>query len=401
MRWCLALSCVWVACAGAAEGPATRGRSARADQCVGETIETGLDANNDHKLDDTEVTAATVLCQPTPKAGCTGRVLTGPVEISSPEDEDKLTNIDCIDGDVIIVSNDAFDVRGLDGVTITGNLAIAGDPNMASLDGLAKVKRVGGTLLLQGNDALADLSALASVPAGELAIVANDHLPDLAGLELLSATDLTITRNHELASLQGLEQLTSVHRLTIRDNALTDLAPLHALASADRVDISDESRLPNLELPSLAFAGDVVIENDGGLASLSLPVLAVAHGTLTLDGDTALGSATAPSLQQLGGLEVRGAPQLATLDVHGVSEAASGITLHQVGLTSLDGLRGLASTGSLAIESCDQLASLTALAELKTVIGDLTITGNAKLKQEDIDSFVKRVHVGGTTKLDH
>ncbi len=40
---------------------------------------------------------------------------------------------------------------------VTGNVAIAGDPYITTLGGLAGVTTIGGTLLVQGDDELADL----------------------------------------------------------------------------------------------------------------------------------------------------------------------------------------------------------------------------------------------------
>jgi hypothetical protein len=108
--------------------------------------------------------------------------------------------------------------------------------------------------------------------------------------------------------------------------------------------------------------------------------------------------------------------------MEGIAEIGSDLTIVSTPttlLTSLDGLRNV--DGDLAVESNLRLVSLEGLESLETVGGDLQITGNIELftlsplgslervegdqhiyenpmlPSSEIDAFVARVSVGGTT----
>jgi hypothetical protein len=412
-------------------------------------VSTGTDSNGDRELQDDEVTTTTVVCEPAATAGCSDRAhqATGPITLPlSPEREDKLRDVICIEGDVIVINSDEDEVHGLAQLAqVTGNVVLAGDPFMASIDGLAELRTVGGTYLVQGNDDLADLHGLAGLAStGRLAFVANDHLPDLGGLEPLTAItgDLEITDNPELASLTGLQHVTNIHGdVVINGNgALTNLAALDRLTSADSVDISHQLALTTIALPGLqSLEHDLVIENDDGVVSLALPELAAVRD-VHVTSNQALRDLALPAMHAMSSLEVTEDPSLAELSVGPAGtvdrvelrslpaltsvEMPKTTTIHklaldQVALADFSGF-ALTTLGELSVTSCRALTSFTGLQvetltslratdsgiksfdgldKLETISGDFTFTGN-QVKGEPVRAFVGHVRVGGSTTID-
>src|SRR6185436_16127791 len=98
---------------------------------------------------------------------------------------------------------------------VTGDLVIAGNTHLTSLDGLDHLREIGGSFLIQGNSALDDLSAVGGIKrAGEVRLIGNDALHDLAGLSPFVDIDtvLTISNNAGLTSLAGLDNLRTTTR---------------------------------------------------------------------------------------------------------------------------------------------------------------------------------------------
>jgi hypothetical protein len=404
LRRALLVAAVGIAapgCGGAlADGPPTLGAVATGthDGCI--SVKTGGDEDGDGVLGDDEATVTTELCAPArpPKCG-DGKALTGRIVISTDADWDQLADVACIDGDLVITGVLDPELRNLAPLaTVTGDVAIAGDPLFTTLGGLAGVQTIGGTLLVQGNDALADLTGAGGIPQlRELAIVGNRHLPDLTGLESFDCTTaLRVTDNAELASLTGLDDHRCIGALTLaRDPALTDVTALDHLTEAaafelDSVPVGERfapqltsvagqlritgESFRRLELPALSGVGDLDVEDNGTLAVVDMPGL---YGAANL--------------------RVANDPALVGLRV-GIASAE---TIELVGLPALSAVQfGAISAlgGTLDIEHTG-LGALGAFGSIGKVGGDLILHGNGvPLRLER--AFADHVEVGGSRSVD-
>ena len=86
------------------------------------------------------------------------------------------------------VAIDSFKINYPDCTVIDGDVFISG-PGITNMDGLNQLSAIGGGLLIQGNDTLADLNGLSNLSsvAGNLTISDNGLLSDLTGLNNLLA----------------------------------------------------------------------------------------------------------------------------------------------------------------------------------------------------------------------
>src|SRR5690606_14898024 len=77
---------------------------------------------------------------------------------------DGLSNVTNIGGTLIIENNDALtNINGLSNVThIQGDIIIRGNAQLTNLDGLSNVTNIGGTLIIENNDALTNINGLAN-----------------------------------------------------------------------------------------------------------------------------------------------------------------------------------------------------------------------------------------------
>lgn len=137
--------------------------------------------------------------------------------------------------------------------TVTGNLVIAGNVSLISLEGLSNLTKVGQILEFDNNalTTLAGLESLSSV--GSIFItnmyylqslttipvttltdlhVQNTTLTSLAGLEsLTSARTVWLVENEEMTSLEGLNNLSEVRIMHVGATAITDVEPLSNLTT--------------------------------------------------------------------------------------------------------------------------------------------------------------------------
>lgn len=137
------------------------------------------------------------------------------------------------------------DITNLEGLSIiesvNGALDICGNPNLATLEGLERLKTVAGNLALGywecgGNDLLVNLEGLDSLlyVSGAFMIVQNHGLEDLRGLRSLESVgaEFGIYENNSLASLDGANSLSSVGSVRVAGNAiLPDLRGLENLVN--------------------------------------------------------------------------------------------------------------------------------------------------------------------------
>jgi hypothetical protein len=407
-------------------GPETRARADRepeGENCPegGLAIRSGLDDDDDHEVDDDEVTTTTYLCDFEKTLECDdhGEVLHGVVTVATSEDATRVAGVTCIDGDLVIANNDTLEILGLSRLEmVTGHVAIAGNPQLGTLDGLDQIRTVGGTYLVQGNDLLADLTPIATLARGDLSVIANEHLSDLFGLDAMTRAPgaILIAGNPELASLGGLDQLVqSAYPITIRSNralgslaALANLDAAGALAIADnglatielpalstvdgQLSIADEGALHSLALPSLTSARSLVIARDRSLADIQLPALRELGG-LFVEDNRSLVRLAAPALASAERIELSTLPSLKLVDLGRLEFVEGTLDLHDVAFANLAGFAALQFAHDVTIEGCTALVDFTGFG-LVDVGGSFTAKDNTAL--ESIDGLDQLARVGNS-----
>jgi hypothetical protein len=382
-----------------ADGPPTLGAVATSRAgCI--DIRTGRDGDGDGRLGDDEVTTTTELCAPeTPPRCGGGKTLDGPVVIAAAADWDRLAGVACIDGDLVIAGIDDGELHSLAPLQrVTGNVAIAGDPYLTTLSALAGVTTIGGTLLVQGDDELADLDGAGTIAQlAELDVIDNAHLPDLQGLEPLGcATALRVSDDPELASLTGLDDHRCIGALSLaRLPALASVEALDRLTDAEALDL-DDVPVPARCFPALtAVAGQLRIA-DEAMPTLELPALR-SVGSLDLEGNALLQVVDAPWLRDVSELYVARDRALAALrfDMTG----AETITLEELPALQLLQLGAIDQIShDLDIEHTG-LADFRGFALVSKIGGDLTLHANAATSAVE-HAFADRIEIDGQRSID-
>ena len=142
----------------------------------GVAIHTGLDRDGDTFLDDSEITSTQYVCNGQTTVQCAGgKVLSGTITVRAPGDWSQLDGVDCVDGELLVAGATGTSIPSHPDLRIvTGDLVIAGNPNLTSLAGLDQLRQVGGNYLIQGNAALTSIAALGALTrAGSIQLVAS------------------------------------------------------------------------------------------------------------------------------------------------------------------------------------------------------------------------------------
>jgi hypothetical protein len=383
-----------------ADGPPTLGAATAGATAACIAVRTGSDTDGDGVLGDDEATASSELCAVDAPPRCPpGKALTGRIVIAADADWDQLADVACIDGDLVIAGVFDPELRNLAPLTtVTGNVAIAGDPLFSTLGGLAGVQTIGGALLVQGNDALADLTGAGAIPSlGELDVIGNAHLPDLTGLEPLGCTTaLRVLDDPELASLTGLDGHRCIGALTLaHDPALTDVAALDQLAEAAAFEL-DTVPVPERFAPQLTSVAGALRIADETFRRLDLPLLA-SVGELDVEDDNLLETIDLPALRVAATARFANDHALAGLRL----DLASAQTIELAALPALAAVQlGDVPTldGNLAIEHT-ALPDYRAFESIGKVGGDLTLHGNAAPVPAE-RAFADRIEIGGARSID-
>jgi Leucine-rich repeat (LRR) protein len=281
-----------------------------------------------------------------------------------------LAGIWCVTGDVTVNHALLTDLSGLSSLLeVGGNLGIGTSPpgcpwyqcglgngSLRSLHGLENLRRVGGDLevLDQAPDpGIIDLTGLSGLRrAGRLLLQSPLLLTDLHGLENLTTLGwLDIAGANQLTSLNGLQNLTSVERATFNGlPLLTDLSALSKLTSVDDLTITQT-----------------------GIASL--------HGLENLTTARQIGVGGNPNLTSIDALS--GLTSLQSLALHGagITSVAAFANVHDLGwlyldglgITTLDGLAGLASPARVEVVNCPHLTSIAALGSAPVSLLNLSV----------------------------
>jgi hypothetical protein len=175
---------------------------------------------------------------------------------------------------------------------VEGDLTIS---NRSSLDELAELEIVTGTLTIEGNTRLQNLEGLENLRAvGGLVVRENLSLATMDSLaNLRHAKTVSIVGNPRLENLHGLESLKEVDRLVVTKNGIFCTSGLNGLERAGEVIVSENPRLLSLRgLANLRSARDVTIAKNPRLVAESgmLQKLNRVSGDLTIQRNASLDS---------------------------------------------------------------------------------------------------------------
>lgn len=231
--------------------------------------------------------------------------------------------------------------------SVGGSLYVAGNLNLATLDGLGPVEDV-EWVHVRRNHNLVDLAGLDDLGwVDRITIDNNDGLLDLDGLPLgLSPSEFEITGNETIASLAGLPQFLSPGErgplaITIADNpSLVQLAGLTDCCSEQVVDleVSRNDALTDLEgLEGFERLAGLTLHDNLGLVNLVGITNVSEIGTVDIDYNHCI-EANTPAL-----VDFTGSESLASVETLRVTWVSS--------LTGLGGLEGLGDLGKLQIQN--------------------------------------------------
>jgi len=262
------------------------------------------------------------------------------------------------------------DVNAFNYTEVTGDLTIGGGfPDITDLSSLAKLTRVGGSLILQFNENLEHVDGLTSLGSvgGDLQFWNNESILDVNGLAALTSVggSLIFYDEQSLTNLYGLASLATVGGSVFFEYAsgpnVRGATALTSIGGNLEFSEVDFETLDGLFPKLTTIGGDLVFSPMGSLRNLNgLSALTSVGGRLILKETDSLENVDGlASLNSVGGiLWIDYAPNL----------------------PNLDGLSHLTSVGGpLTIEVSDLLGSLNGLASLSSVGGPVTIQYNTSL----------------------
>lgn len=423
-------------------------------QYGGLAVSTGVDHNRDGTLADSEVVSTQYVCNGGSFVHCAPSdvVHMGSLTLRTAGDFSQLDGVTCLDGGLIIAGV-AGELPALPDLgTVTGEVIIASNDDITSLNGFSALRRVGQTFLVQGNQALTDVSTLADVDeALSIDIVGNDSLADLAPFTKLDtlAHTLTIANNSSLTSLHGLENVfTAKGALILRGNSnLTDITALANLRSAVAVDVTGNASLASLSLPKLVQLDLRLVANDNPmLATVSAPELISMSEGVQISGNPALTTVSLPSLLSTGAVSFENDISLVSIDAHQLSFLTADLAfsnLHSLDTLGFGSLKAIGGTlrvygnnpfsfsgftrlanvgnlwvvstagmpdftglsaltkiaGNMTLQSNPQLASFVGLDNMTTIGGNLAILDNAAMTHSTAQAFANKVSVAGSVMI--
>jgi hypothetical protein len=269
----------------------------------GVAIQTGLDEDGDGKLEDSEITETSYVCDG--DGATSGGTLEGSMTIASSLDPQLLAPFTKVTGTLTINADGLSEVK-LPNLVEVGALATSGANVGVALIELDKLSVVDSDLAVAG---AVDLTAL---HAPKLATVGGALA--LSALPKLATVDVPALRS---AAILSLDQVTvdltawpaiDVGTLYLEQATVTTLAPIAQsdLASATLIqtDLTDLAGLAATTAPSqLLVQGNAALVNAQLLALTSV-------GSLTIDGNDALVTLNAPALTTAGAFYVFSNPLL-------------------------------------------------------------------------------------------
>ncbi|CAM4329990.1 hypothetical protein ZORO111903_13830 [Zobellia roscoffensis] len=265
-----------------------------------------------------------------------------------------LANLDYltkIGGSLTISKTAITNLQGLQNLTSIGNrLTISNNNNLNVLTGLGNVTSIGGRYVtITNNSALTSLTGLENITEinGELRISYNS-ITSLAGLDNISSIELAliITQNRNLTSLSGLDNLTSIgHGLVLSGSAYNTVG----LQIGANPELATFSGLDNVT----AIKGDLEIRNNAKLISLEgLENITEIQGHLSISKNSQLTSVKGLNTitSVLYNVAIWNNSRLnSILDLENITSIGAALSLHENGITSLNGLEKLISVGDKII----------------------------------------------------
>lgn len=268
---------------------------------------------------------------------------------------------------------DAFSIPpgGSPGV-ISGSLTIApeaadGTTDIINLDGLSSLTQVHGTLLIERNPILSDISGLSNLTT--------------IGGGTCSFQELVIRQNPQIASLEGLQNVTGfVSRLMIQDAPLvSDIDELSNVTGSDFLWVGGMTGITNVDgLQSFTTLGGLFLTNNANL--LNIDGLSGASGPFTGGQDFISGN---PMLQNLNGLA--GLTGVNTLTIRNCDA-----------LVDMSGLGGMTEvTNLLSINNNPGITSLNGLNPNLEIGNKLTVVGNTLLSDCAVEAVCNHLDMNG------
>lgn len=308
-----------------------------------------------------------------PISTCSAGTRLGDVTIRTAAELRSLEGVGEITGNVTITGEDvvSLDALGCLG-KIDGNLTVGqcdfaagnyeGPARLQSLEGLDHLRTVAGALQICGAPLLTSLALPALETAGALVIVHNESLKEPFESSHLTRTGWLLIDHNALISLHGLDRLQEVTCNTwiAHEPHLDSLRGLDAIVHTDALTVAWNTRLSTLAgLSALTSVGDGSACSDDtadyawhaagldfsrleSLKSLEgLLALERVAGTLRLVDNARLQDLDgAPSLKELGGLEIQLNPLLTNVDgLYSLQTLAPNVNIQSC--AKLDNLRGL------------------------------------------------------------
>ncbi len=278
-------------------------------------------------------------CHPT--LGCTvvcGDL--GDVLIESSEDLLEFGEHGCgvLEGDLTIQSSDLVTLDALKPSSlkiVAGNLEIVDNAALESIGGLLGLEQVVGSLVVEGNEELTELSGVDSLKyvglqADTDALVLSDNarldnVRAFRGLELLLAR-VVVTDNPVLTSLDGLGGLRDATSVSVTNNAkLADWGAFESLETCSQtLTVANNQALESFALPSLFRSNSMAITSNEALSDVSLPSLALVSASLTVAGNPSLETLDLSSLDSAGTLTISGNPALPQCVVDAIDQRLGG-----------------------------------------------------------------------------
>jgi len=285
------------------------------------------------------------------------------------------------EGDLYLQSNDQVETFCESWNTVSGDLTFhfgdSEDP-ILQLDGARCLCDVGGDL---------EFFYAPAVP---------DPDPESAG-----PPPPHVSTDFELVNVRTIGGDLYVHHIP----GVTNLQTFRELTSVGgSIRVEDNSALTTVSFSALTeLGGGLELIELNELLAVSVPELATIPGDLLLgdpDDQTwhyALTTVDLGSVTSVGGrVALRGLPVLEQVNLPLVQTIGGALAIESTCATQLD-LAELSSVGSLQLQGLCGVDDFTGLSSLSQVAGDLTVSGNARLSQEEVDAFVSGLSVGGST----
>lgn len=279
--------------------------------------------------------------------------------------------------------------------TIDGNVRIEESipNNITNLNGLINLEKIGGNIVLFGNNSLPDLNGLNNLDTikGDLTIQANSKLDSLKGLDGLKYIGKNFyigeTRIKNLKWIEKLDTIKGIFNIEYNDS-LKNFSGLNGLKYIGKsiliignTKLSNISTLNNISKikGNLFIHANTVLNDLNGLSNLDS-----VSGSIEIWNNKALTSLSGLNSLKYIGVNLAIGSNQNLIDLNGINtlDSIGGYLeiLNNSALQTLSGLEMLHSTGGfVSISSNPALLNLQGLNNLKNIHGNLTLFLNQSL----------------------